>query len=376
VSTPAVLLSMLLLGGCSEDVPDAPLGAAAFQLRELPGAFEQPVFLGHAGDGSGRLFVAEQRGTIQVLDAGRWTTYLDISANVLDGGERGLLGLAFHPDYESNGRLFVHYTDKDGDMAVSEFSRRNATVADAASERRLMHVEDPFANHNGGMLAFGPDGYLYIALGDGGGANDPANRAQDLDVPFGKILRIDVDAPPPAPYGIPADNPFAGRAHGAEAWSYGLRNPWRFSFDRATGDLWIGDVGQADYEEIDVHRAGSESGVNYGWARYEGRHLKDADRDAPGAVMPVAEYDQDGGHCAVTGGYVYRGPSIPALAGTYLFGDYCSGTLWTLKADGSDGYALTRVLDSPYNISSFGEDEAGELYVVDHGGRVLKVVAG
>ncbi len=194
---------------------------------------------------------------------------------------------------------------------------------------------------------------------------------------MGKLLRIDVDSPATliAPYGIPADNPFASRERGKEIWAYGLRNPWRFSFDRQTGDLWIGDVGQDAYEEIDFEPATSEGGVNYGWSRYEGDHLHDADREAPGAVPPVAEYDQDGGHCAITGGYVYRGSAIPGLQGTYVVGDYCTGVVWTLEADGSDGYNLTRVLDTPHNISSFGEDEAGELYVVDHGGSVLKLVA-
>jgi glucose/arabinose dehydrogenase len=383
---PTLTLGLMVacsLAGCSEDVPDPPIGDAGFRLQAIPGSFENPVFLGHAGDGSGRLFVAEQRGTIKVLDDGQWTTFLDLASKVLDGGERGLLGLAFHPDYKENGRLFVHYTDTEGDTAVSEMRRRDATQADPATERRLLRVDDPYANHNGGMLAFGPDGYLYIALGDGGSANDPQNRAQDLDSLLGKILRIDVDASEPLlhAYDIPADNPFASRERGREVWSYGLRNPWRFSFDRGSssgegkGDLWIGDVGQADYEEIDVERAGTKGGVNHGWSRFEGKHLKDADREAPGAVMPVAEYDQDGGHCAITGGYVYRGEAIPALQGTYIVGDYCSGVIWTLKADGSDGYRLTQVHDTAHNISSFGEDEAGEVYVVDHGGSVLKIVA-
>ncbi|HJQ92750.1 MAG TPA: PQQ-dependent sugar dehydrogenase, partial [Candidatus Thermoplasmatota archaeon] len=240
-------------------------------------------------------------------------------------------------------------------------------------------VDDPYANHNGGMLAFGPDGFLYIALGDGGSANDPQNRAQSLDTLLGKILRVDVDAPTSltAAYGIPSDNPFASRDRGKEIWAYGLRNPWRFSFDRQTGDLWIGDVGQADYEEVDFQPATSAGGENYGWSRFEGKHLKDADREAPGAVAPVAEYDHDGppSHCSVTGGYVYRGSAVAGLQGTYVLGDYCSGVVWTLKADGSQGYELTQVLDTPHLISSFGEDEAGELYVVDHGGSVLKVVA-
>jgi glucose/arabinose dehydrogenase len=372
-----LLLAFPLLAGCSKDVPAAPIGDAGFRLEGLPGSFEQPVFLGHAGDGSGRLYVVEQRGTIQVLDGGSWSTFLDLSAEVLDQGEQGMLGLAFHPDYETNGRLFVHYTDTSGDTAVSELRRDDATHADEATERLLLHVDDPYSNHNGGMIAFGPDGYLYIGLGDGGSGGDPQNRAQSLDTLLGKILRIDVDGPSTLlqPYAIPADNPFVGRDGRDEIWAYGLRNPWRFSFDRQTDDLWIGDVGQNKYEEVDVQRAASDGGENYGWSRFEGNHVYDADRQAPGAVMPVAEYDQDGGHCAVTGGYVYRGSAIPSLQGTYVFGDYCSGYLWTLAADGSAGYRVTRVMDSEHHVSSFGEDEAGELYVVDHGGSVLKFVA-
>ena len=371
-----LLLVPLSLAGCAEDVPDPPLGDGGFRLQEVAGSFQQPVFVTHAGDGSGRLFVAEQGGVVKVLDGGAWRTFLDLGDRVTAGGERGLLGVAFHPEYGANGRFFVHYSGDGGDTVVSEFRRATATSADAGSERVLLKVDQPYANHNGGMLAFGPDGMLYIALGDGGSANDPQNRAQNLDSLLGKILRIDVDgATILAPYGIPADNPFAGRQLGREVWAYGLRNPWRFSFDRETGDLWIGDVGQADYEEIDRQPATSRGGENYGWSRFEGTHLKDADREAPGAVMPVAEYDHDGGHCSVSGGYVYRGSAIDGLQGTYILGDYCTGVLWTLDADGSPGYALTRVMDTPHNISSFGEDERGELYLVDYGGKVLKLVA-
>jgi glucose/arabinose dehydrogenase len=227
------------------------------------------------------------------------------------------------------------------------------------------------------MLAFGPDGKLYVGMGDGGSANDPGDRAQSLDSLLGKILRIDVDsAPSSAPYTIPPDNPYATRTQGAEVWDLGLRNPWRFSFDRATGDLWIGDVGQDHYEEVDLEPAGSRGGVNYGWSRYEGRHVAVADRDAPGAVAPVAEYDHDGGHCSIAGGYVYRGPAVPSLNGAYLFADYCSGSVWTLRPDGHGAFAMAQVLDTLHNVSSFGEDADGELYVVDHSGLVLKVVPG
>jgi glucose/arabinose dehydrogenase len=227
------------------------------------------------------------------------------------------------------------------------------------------------------MLAFGPDGFLYMGLGDGGSAGDPNNNAQSLDSLLGKILRVDVDSPVGTiPYLIPQDNPFATRTRGAEVWAFGLRNPWRFSFDRSTGDLWIGDVGQQRYEEIDLEQADFAGGANYGWSRYEGTHIYDGDRSASDAVDPVAEYDHDGGHCSVTGGYVYRGTAVPGLVGAYLLADYCSGVVWTLRADGQGGWDMRRVLDTTHNITSFGEDEAGELYVVAHGGDVLKVVAG
>jgi glucose/arabinose dehydrogenase len=370
-----VLVAASVLAGCAQtDVPDAPTGEAGFALRELPASFAQPVFVTHAGDGSGALYVVQQGGSVVRLarEGSTPTPYIDLGDRVTAGGERGLLGLAFHPRFEGNRRLFVDYTDLDGDTVVSELRDEGGRV-EPSSERVLLRVEQPFSNHNGGMLAFGPDGMLHVGLGDGGSANDPGNRAQSLDSLLGKILRIDVDsAPAPIPYSIPPDNPFATRTQGAEVWDYGLRNPWRFSFDRETGDLWIGDVGQAAYEEIDFEPASSPGGVNYGWSRFEGRHLKVADRDAPGAVSPVTEYDHDGGRCSVTGGYVYRGSAIPGLRGTYLFADYCSGTVWALRP--ADGFAVAQVMDTDHNVSSFGEDEAGELYVVDHGGRVLKVV--
>jgi glucose/arabinose dehydrogenase len=370
-----LLLATLALGGCATDVPDAPAGDAGFRLQEVAGSFRQPVLVTHADDGSARLFIVEQGGLIKVREQGTWSTYLDLTGRVTDGGERGLLGLAFHPGYEVNGRLFVHYSGAGGDTVVSEF-RGGGVVGDVRSERILLQVEQPYPNHNGGMLAFGPDGMLYLGLGDGGSANDPQNRAQNLDSLLGKILRIDVDASTIlAPYGIPGDNPFADRGQGREIWAYGLRNPWRFSFDRQTGDLWIGDVGQGQYEEIDRQPADSQGGENYGWSRFEGRHVHDADREAPGAVAPVAEYDHDGGHCSISGGYVYRGSAMPGLQGTYIVGDYCTGVVWTLDADGSAGYALTQVMDTPHRISSFGEDEDGELYLVDHGGKVFKLVA-
>jgi glucose/arabinose dehydrogenase len=373
------------LGGASGSTHGVPTraGGPAFALQALPDRFSAPDFVTYAGDGSDTLYVAEQAGRVLAVDALGATQprlFLDLRDRVKSGGEQGLLGLAFHPGYGSNGRVFAYYTDLNGDEQVSEF-HAGAGVADAGSERKLLHVDDPYPNHNGGMLAFGPDGMLYAGLGDGGAADDPGNRAQDLDTLLGKIVRVDVDSPPaPIPYAIPPDNPFASRPHGAEIWDDGLRNPWRFSWDRGApdgagrGDLWIGDVGQNAWEEVDREPAGGHGGVDYGWSRYEGTHLHEADRDAPGAVGPVAEYPHEDGACSVTGGYVYRGAGVPALQGAYLFGDYCTGVIWTLRPDGAGGYTRTKELDTPYHISSFGEDMDGELYVVDLGGQVLKVV--
>lgn len=379
--------TLLALAGCwDDDVPPAPPAEdEGFQLQPFLTGFAQPVFLTHAGDGSGRLFIVEQAGVVKLWDGNTATTYLDLrpastaapeAFEVRSGGERGLLGLAFHPGFEENGRLFVHFTAQSGDVTVAEFhADPEGAAADPSSGRVLLSEEHrSFSNHNGGMLAFGPDGYLYAGLGDGGSGGDPNNHAQSLDTLLGKVVRIDVDGPVGTiPYLIPEDNPFASRTRGAEIWAYGLRNPWRFSFDRETGDLWIADVGQQRYEEVNLEPAGFEGGANYGWSRFEGRHVYDSDRSAPGAVAPVAEYDHDGGHCSVTGGYVYRGDAVPGLEGAYVFADYCSGVVWTLREAGG-AWDMRRVLDTPHNVSSFGEDEDGELYVVDHGGDVLKVV--
>jgi glucose/arabinose dehydrogenase len=381
-------LLLVLLGGCTHPtVPPAPVQEGGFRLETLIEGLDQPTFIDDAGDGSGLLYVLEQRGIVKAWDGRAASVFLDLTDRVLSGGEQGLLGLAFDPQYAESGRLFVHYTDLHGDTTVSEFHRLDASHADPASERILLHVDQPYPNHNGGMLTFGPDGMLWLGLGDGGAADDPGDRAQEAGSLLGKLLRIDVDgtcAPvtPPRAYCIPADNPFATRAEDPEEWDLGLRNPWRFSFDRGApdgagaGDLWIGDVGQNTYEEVDHESAGGHGGLDYGWSRYEGNHLHEADRDAPDAVSPVAEYSHaPGGHCSVTGGYVYRGAAIPSLEGAYLFGDYCSGVIWTLRPDGAGGYAMAQVMDTDHNISSFGEDAEGELYVVDHGGQVLKVVA-
>nr|MDQ3957927.1 PQQ-dependent sugar dehydrogenase [Actinomycetota bacterium] len=310
--------------------------------------------------------------------------FLDVSDRTEGGGEQGLLGLAFHPRYPDNGRFFVNYTDTNGDTVIAEYrrSRRRYGQARRASERILLQVDQPFSNHNGGGLEFGPDGFLYIALGDGGSAGDPQGNGQRKDTLLGKILRIDVGPRGADGYAIPEDNPFAGQptARG-EIWAYGLRNPWRISFDRRTGDLWIGDVGQGEWEEVNREPAGSAGGLNYGWNVKEGRSCYPAGSDCtvPGVTEdmtdPLAVYSHADG-CSVTGGYVYRGDAYPVLRGSYLFGDYCSGKVWSVVAGGPDRQEPVELLDTDLSISSFGESVTGELFVTDlGGGRLLRVTA-
>lgn len=372
--------------------PGTPPAPPAAELPALPAlafervasGFQRPTFATGAGDGSGRIFVLEKAGTIRIVRDGDLdpTPFLDIRSRIRSSGnEQGLLGLAFHPDFATNGRFFVYYTANDAANTVSEFrvSPNNPDRADPASGRVLLAIDDPYANHNGGMIAFGPDGYLYAALGDGGGGGDPLEAGQDLANPFGSIFRIDVDATGPGglPYAIPAQNPFVGRADARpEIWAYGLRNPWRFSFDRETGDLWIADVGQNEREEVNFQPADSPGGENYGWNIMEGTlcFSPATGCDQTGLTLPVFEYTHDYG-CSVTGGYVYRGQAFPALQGAYLLADYCSGSAWALRWRGTE-LEVTRLPDFPTGISSFGEDEAGELYIVrDRAGTLERIVA-
>ena len=340
-----------------------------FDLELVVGALVHPVFVTHADDGSDRLFVVEQAGRILVIDGGtvRPDPFLDISHRVVEGGERGLLGLAFHPQFSTNGRYFVHFTRRsDGASVLAEFRVSADPNRSRPRGRTLLVVHQPFANHNGGMIAFGPDGYLYMALGDGGSGGDPGNRAQDPGVLLGKILRLDVDGD--RPYGIPPDNPFASGGGRPEIWALGLRNPWRFSFDRRTGRLLVGDVGQGRVEEINVVRPGA----NYGWRVLEGTLCYQPRQgcERTGLELPRTQYRHIGGRCSVTGGYVYRGQEIPALRATYLFADYCSGEIFGLRAG-----RRSVLLDTGLSISSFGEDEAGELYVADRrGGAIYRLV--
>lgn len=348
-------------------------------LQQVASGLARPVSITHAGDT--RLFIVLQGGQIVIWDGASVlpTPFLDIRSLVRSGGEQGLLGLAFHPDYAANGFLYVNYTDLNGDTVIARYTRSasDANRADPQSALVLLEVDQPFANHNGGQLAFGPDGYLYIGLGDGGAGNDPDNRAQNLLDLLGKMLRIDVDGG--TPYAIPPDNPFFGMSSvRPQIWASGLRNPWRYSFDRVTGDLWIADVGQGSREEIDFQPASSDGGENYGWRVMEGSNChipstSSCNRDGS-LVLPVIEYGHSGGACSVTGGYVYRGTRHPRLGGMYIYGDYCNGMIWgaTRLADGS---ITTRVLiDTTLLISTFGEDVNGEVYVADHvGGAIYRI---
>jgi glucose/arabinose dehydrogenase len=388
---PALCIAMAaaLLWGCggasATPAPSAttsPSAGLAVTLEPFVDGLDSPLAVVNADDGSNRLFVVEQGGTIRIVKDGALLPqpFLDVSSEISAGGEQGLLGLAFHPNYPTDPRFFVNYTDTSGDTHVASFTvdRSNPDRADPGSEKELVFVDQPYANHNGGGLQFGPEGDLYIGLGDGGSGGDPHENGQKLSTKLGKMLRIGVDGTTgDLAYAIPADNPFAGRSDADPAiFAYGLRNPWRFSFDRATGDLWIGDVGQGAWEEIDVARKGT-SGQNFGWNRMEGSHcFRPAEScDRSGITLPVAEYGHDQG-CTVIGGYVYRGTAQPALAGGYLFGDYCSGTIWAIDPSGDQPREPTVVGSMDGSLSSFGEDEAGELYATDiSGGRLLKVTA-
>jgi glucose/arabinose dehydrogenase len=345
---------------------------AQIQIAPVASGLSSPLFVGHAGDGTNRLFIVEQRGTIRVLQPGGTTAtvFLNINAKVVSGGEQGLLGLAFHPQYVSNGRFFVYYTRiGDGAIVLSEFKvSSNPNVAGTAEKILLTILHPGQANHNGGMLAFGPDGYLYIGVGDGGSSNDPPNNAQHVGRLLGKILRIDINTP--SGYRSPPTNPYVGIDGRDEIFARGLRNPWRFSFDRLTGQQWVGDVGQNAREEVNSPIV---SGGNYGWRVYEGTVCTNVDPSlcTPANYrFPRFQYSHSGGRCSITGGYVYRGSQGTLPGGTYVYGDFCSGEIF--RWNGSTQAVL---LDTAMNISSFGEDEAGEIYVVNLGGTVGRITS-
>lgn len=358
----------------SEDMRFEPIIALKPVLRS---GLEHPIFLTPAPDDTSRLFVVEQPGHIRILEGGvlQRTPFLNISDRVVYGGERGLLGLAFHPEYKKNGRFFVNYTRAvDGATVIAEYRRSTKSTQSLSDERIFLLVEQPFTNHNGGMLAFGQDGFLYIGMGDGGSRGDPGNRAQNRQHLLGKMLRLNVDTP--NRYEVPKDNPFASQAGRDEIFAIGFRNPWRFSFDMHTGVLWAGDVGQDQWEEIDIVRRGR----NYGWRVLEGSHCYRPQQGCvqEGVEHPTAQYHHQAGRCSVIGGYVYRGKEVLSLAGRYLFGDFCSGEIFALPNDAAQGKPALRdisiLLRSGLNISSFGQDRTGEIYVLDLAGGIYKIV--
>ncbi len=385
----AILNPALFPTTAPESSPTAP---HELSLEPIAVNLNYPVHVAHSGDGSGRLFIVEQDGLIRIIANSTVVDepFLDITQQVRSGGEQGLLSVAFPPGYGiSRHHFYVYYTNNNGDNQVSRFYlTQNPDRADPTSEELIIYFDHPqHSNHNGGQLAFGPDGYLYIGTGDGGGSYDPFGNAQDTGSLLGKLLRIDVemDAEPPftadyriflpqsfqgeptqpAPtYRVPGDNPFVGRSgYREEIWAIGLRNPWRFSFDRSIGDLYIGDVGQGQREEVDFQPASSNGGENYGWDFYEGSVCLQTNHcGQAGLTMPVSEYPHDG-HCSISGGFVYRGSQSPSLSDTYYYADYCSGTIWGMQMTGQ-GWDAEILANAGFGVSSFGEDEAGELYVV------------
>jgi glucose/arabinose dehydrogenase len=356
--------------------------AAGFKLVPLVKGLSGPVSVTEA-PGDARLFVVEQPGVIRVVQHGKLLArpFADLTSLVTSGGEQGLLSVAFSPQFATNGLLYVYYTAKNAHEQVWQLHATPGAASISGPRRLVLDMADPYSNHNGGDLQFGPDGDLYIGTGDGGSEGDPQRRPQNLKSPLGKLLRIDVDRHPSGrPYAIPADNPFAKGGRGlAILYAWGLRNPWRYSFDRTTGDLWIGDVGQDRYEEVDHVAKGKAVGGNFGWSRFEGTHVYDASRPLTGGghtIFPVAEYPHTLG-CSITGGYVYRGPSIPALNGRYVYADYCSARLWTLAAGSKsprDDSAVAKQagLQSP---TSFGQGNDGTLYLVSAAGTLYRFAA-
>lgn len=364
------LLPLLLAAVISQAQPSVTLELVATGIND-------PVSITHAGDH--RLFIVEQTGRVVIWDGTRILpeAFLDVSSLIRAGGEQGLLGIAFHPRYAQNGLFYLNYTDRQGDTVIARYAvSPDPNRANPNSALTLLRIDQPFPNHNGGQLQFGPDGYLYIGMGDGGAAGDPGNRAQNLNDLLGKMLRIDVDSG--SPYAIPPSNPFVNRTNTrGEIWASGLRNPWRFSFDRRTGDLWIADVGQGSWEEVNYQPATSIGGENYGWRRMEGSHCHNPNTLCSDATLitPVIEYNHADDACSVTGGYVYRGARFPRLNGMYIYADFCNGRISGATGAGSGTVTSRLLFDAPFFISTFGEDANGELYVADYqGGRILRLV--
>jgi len=356
-------------------------GHAAFEIKLnlVVSGLDRPVAVTHAGDGSDRIFITLLGGQILIFDGQQVLAqpFLDIRALVASGGERGLLSVAFHPDYGSNGLLYVDYTDLSGNTVIARYSvSADPNRADPNSAAVLLSVVQPYTNHNGGQLQFGPDGYLYIGMGDGGSGGDPQNHAQTLSDLLGKMLRIDVDGNPS--YSIPADNPFISDPIAREEiWALGLRNPWRFSFDRQTGDLFIADVGQGNWEEVNVQPSHSTGGENYGWRLMEGSacYNPSANCNSGLLTLPILEYDHSLG-CSITGGYRYRGVDSPGLWGVYFYADYCSGRIWGATEDAAGTWKAEELLDTGLQITAFGEDEDGEIYLADYAAGAIYRISG
>lgn len=342
----------------------------AIGLTSFATGFSSPVDIQHPA-GDARLFVVQKTGAIRILNSNgsiNPTNFLTLTtATISNGSERGLLGLAFHPNYATNGYFYVNYTNTAGNTVIARYTvSANPNVADATSATIILTVAQPFSNHNGGSLTFGPDGYLYIGMGDGGSAGDPGNRAQNINENLGKMLRIDVDSA--SPYGIPADNPYVGIAGNDEIWATGLRNPWKYSFDMANGDLWIADVGQNEFEEINKVTAPLPTGLNFGWKCYEGNAEYSTCSGSLTYTFPVAEYTHSSGACSITGGYVYRGSLYPNLVGKYVFADYCSNKIGYIN---NAGTIVWSAAFSGTNITTFGQDINGEIYVGGNSNGVI-----
>jgi glucose/arabinose dehydrogenase len=358
--------------------PTAKAAASGVRLAKV-GDFTDPLYVTAPRGDSKRVFVVEQSGRIWVLLNGKRVRrpFLEIGDRIVSGGEQGLLSMAFAPDYARSGRFYVDFTDRNGDSRIQEFrrSKRSPNHADRSTARQVLFVDQPYPNHNGGLVLFGPDKLLYIGFGDGGSAGDPENRAQNLDTLLGKILRIDPRRSGSKRYRSPTSNPFVGKSGRNEIYAYGLRNPWRFSFDRRTGDLYIGDVGQDEREEIDFAQRGTALGRNFGWSCFEGDRSYDSSRNCPGAVRPLLDYGRSHGECSVTGGVVVRDPKLPTLAGRYVYGDYCRGQLFSLRVSGGRAVDVGSLDLQVSQLSSFGEDAKGRVYATSLDGPVYRLTA-
>ncbi|HKF23954.1 MAG TPA: PQQ-dependent sugar dehydrogenase [Candidatus Angelobacter sp.] len=377
----ALLVAVFVIAGCGGDHSTPPSALPPPALTPVASGFNSPLGLEQAGDGSGRLFVVEQGGTIKIIQNGSVlpAAFLDVSSKVTTGAEMGLLGVTFHPNYSANGKLYVNYTRTSSGQIQSVIAEYTASPANAnqvniATERILLTVDQVgnFMNHKAGQLAFGPDGLLYFGLGDGGGGGDPFGHGQNTATLLGKMMRIDVNSTDPGlQYHIPADNPFAAGGGLPEIWAFGFRNPWRFSFDRGTGRLFVADVGQDAFEEVDI----VQKGGNYGWNIMEGMHCFNPPSgcNTAGLILPITEYSHAEGN-AVIGGFVYRGSNLPTLRGVYIFGDLGTGKIFALQETSSNVFTRTPLLTTGKTISSFGQDQAGELYLVDIGaGTIFKL---